>query len=127
MLRPTVRIDDGGGVVDARGLPDAFRCPTTVRASDSDGNIASAASFSHERGNCPPSSARCDVPVPPAQSQVTLMPTAPGFADGDPATGNQIDAAGKVGSQLEFEVNAELEGTVEEQERNETKKEGSSA
>lgn len=33
----------------------------------------------------------------------------------------------QIGSQLEFEVNAELEGTVEEQERNETQKEGSSA
>lgn len=31
----------------------------------------------------------------------------------------------QIGSQLEFEVNAELEGTVEEKERNETKKEGS--
>lgn len=33
----------------------------------------------------------------------------------------------QAGSQLEFEVNADLNGTVEEQERNETKKEGSSA
>lgn len=33
----------------------------------------------------------------------------------------------QAGNQIEFEVNAELEGTVEAQERNETKKEGTSA
>ncbi|MCC7434675.1 MAG: PilN domain-containing protein [Methanoregulaceae archaeon] len=33
----------------------------------------------------------------------------------------------QAGNQIEFEVNAELEGTVEAQERNETKKEGKSA
>ena len=37
------------------------------------------------------------------------------------------EKAAQAGSQIEFEVNAELEGTVEEQDRNETKKEGTSA